>query len=480
MTGQRLLYRTLGAQILLPLIAIQATAVIATAVITAGLAVRRGEARVLDRLQGMVETLGHANFPRTPAVLAKLRGLSGAHFLAYDPDGGLDATTLPHSRDWPDELERAPRPGTEADQPHLVDVAGVRYLAVPMRATVDPRSAALVALYPESDWRQARWEAAWPPLVLGGSSLALMAVVTGWIARKTGRRIRTLGDEVARLSRGDFQPIDPGPGPREVVDLVRSINAMAAELRDLRATIARTERAKVLAQLAAGLAHQLRNALTGARMSIQLHVRRHPPPESDRSLEVALRQLALTEEQVRGLLALGRGEHEPRSSARFDLNRLPADVALLVGPAAEHGRVSLTVGDEAAPREIVGDEPALRAAVLNLTLNAIEAAGPGGSVRLTMVDGEGSNPEWRTIEVVDDGPGPSADLAGSVFEPFVTSKPEGVGLGLSLADSVARRHGGRLSWSREEGTTRFRLSIPATADAPGSPNPNSDSEPSSR
>ncbi|MFO0959207.1 MAG: HAMP domain-containing sensor histidine kinase [Isosphaeraceae bacterium] len=442
---------------MLPLIAIQGTAAIATAVTTAGLAASRGEAQVLDRLRGMVETLGHANFPLTTAVLSKMRGLSGAHFLAYDADGKLSATTLPGSIDLPADLDWAPPSGS--GEPPLLVVGGVPYLAVPARASGDPRSAALVVLYPESNRRQARWEAAWPPLVLGGLSLALMSAVTGWIAHRTGRRIRMLGDEVARLALGDFQPIDPGPGPQEVIDLARSINAMGAELRDLRATIARTERAKVLAQLGAGLAHQLRNSLTGARMSIQLHARRHPPPESDRSLEVALRQLALTEEQVRGLLALGRGEHEPRPAASFDLRRLLADVALLIGPACEHGRVALRPENGEGPRVIAGDEQGLRSAILNLALNAIEAAGPGGSVRLALEDG----PEGPAIAVEDDGPGPPRDLAGSVFDPFVTGKPEGVGLGLSLARAVAIRHGGRLSWTRDDGLTRFRLFLPAAA-----------------
>lgn len=458
------MYRSLRTRILLPLIAIQGVAAVATAVITAGLAARRGEAQVFDRLQGMVETLGHANFPMTPSVLARMRGLSGAHFLAYDADGALASTTLARPSDLPDGMGRAPRSGS--GRPPLVTVGGVRYLAMPMRVSADPRSTALVVLYPESNWSQARWEAAWPPLVLGGLSLALMAGVTGWIAHRTGRRIRTLGEAVARLAEGDFQPIDPGRDAREVGDLARSINAIGGELRDLRATIARTERAKVLAQLAAGLAHQLRNSLTGARMSIQLHARRHPPPESDRSLDVALRQLSLTEEQVRGLLALGRGEDEPRTVSAFDLRRLLDDVALLIGPASEHGRVSLDVANTGGPREIVGDESGLRAAVLNLALNAIEAAGPGGSVRLALVDG----PAWLAVEVDDDGPGPPPHLAGPVFEPFVTGKPEGVGLGLSLAETVANRHGGRLSWSRDDGVTRFRLLLPTNdADFRGPP-----------
>ena len=66
--------------------------------------------------------------------------------------------------------------------------------------------------------------------------------------------------------------------------------------------------------------------------------------------------------------------------------------------------------------------------------------------------------------MLDDGPGPPPGLASTLFEPFVTGKPEGVGLGLALARRVASDHGGTLSWTRDDGRTRFRLTIPRAGD----------------
>src|SRR5437899_387230 len=122
-------------------------------------------------------------------------------------------------------------------------------------------------------------------------------------------------------------------------DLAPSVNSMSAQLRELQNRIRHSERERLLAQLAGGLAHQLRNAVTGARMALQLHQRRCAASPDDKSLVVALRQLALTEAQVRGLLSLGRGERS--QPADCDLDQLVEEVAALVQPICEHAHVAL-------------------------------------------------------------------------------------------------------------------------------------------
>jgi signal transduction histidine kinase len=443
-------------QILIPLIAIQGVTVCAITAATAALAARRSERQVIDRLNGVVDALGHANFPYTGGVLAGMRGLSGAEFVAYAADGQVVATSFPALQGMPPPL-RSIKPAVRLDslgQAPTVRLDGVHYFAVLLRPPSGSHVSPLLVLYPETSWRQARREAATLPLLLGGTSLLLMVAVTSWIAHRISRRIGVVNRQVTRIAGGDFEGLDPGREGDEIADLVRSINSMCSQLREMSRTIQQSERTRLLAQLAAGLAHQMRNSLTGARMSLQLHTRRCPTPPGDRALEVALRQLVITEEQVKGLLSLGRVEGGPPVAC--DLKRLLSEIALLVGPACEHAKVTLDVRGDGPPLGVMAEEAGLRAAVLNLALNAVEAAGRGGMVRLEAVcDGEGV-----AIEVSDTGPGPPPGLADSLFEPFTTSKPEGVGLGLALAQQVAARHGGKLTWARAAHETRFRLSLP--------------------
>jgi signal transduction histidine kinase len=445
-------------QILVPLIGIQAVAVTAATLTTATLAASRSEREIIGRLNDLLDTLEHGSFPYTRSVLAKMRGLSGAHFIAWGPGGQVTETSLPTLEGLPVSLRKVPvavRVDSLAESPTIL-LGGTRYFTVSVRSPTGPRGGSLVVLYPETSWRQTRREAAMPALLLGIGSLGLMVLVTSWIAHRMSSRIRRVQRQVAGIAAGDFRELDPGGRRDEVADLTVSINRMCSQLKGMRQTIQQSERAGLLAQLAAGLAHQLRNSLTGARMSVQLHAKRHPAQAGDETLAVALRQLELTEEQVKALLSAGRVE---RSSPEVcDLHKLLGDVARLVDPACQHAKVVLRQlqRDGTGPVELFAERSSLRAAILNLALNAIDAAGQGGTVSLEAYSRNGE----ILIEVVDSGPGPPPDLADVLFEPFVTSKLEGVGLGLALARQVALDHGGRLSWARAGETTRFTMTLP--------------------
>jgi signal transduction histidine kinase len=443
-------------QILIPLIAIQGVAVTAIAATTATLAARRSERQVVDRVNGVVDVVGHSNFPYTGAVLGWMERLSGARFVAFGADRQVEAASFAADDHLVRSLAAIP-PAAHLDSlgdAPSVSLSGTRHFAVRLNVPRGTGASSLVVLYPETSWRHARREAALPPLLLGLSSLCLLVGVTSWLVHRLSKRLERMQRQVARIAAGDFQELHPGRFRDEVHDLSLSINQMYCQLREMRKTIQQSERTRLLAQLAAGLAHQLRNSLTGARMSVQLHARRYPAPEGDQTLSIALRQLSLTEEQVKGLLSLGRVER--LLPTVFDAQALIDDVVLLVQHSCQHSGVGLRRAPCGDPLMIVGDRLSVRAAVLNLVLNAAEAAGTGGWVAIDVAPLDGA----AAIDVRDSGPGPPPNLAERLFEAFTTSKPEGVGLGLALAHQVALENGGSLSWSRSNDETCFRLVVP--------------------
>jgi len=457
-------------QIFVPFVAVVLLAVVAMTTVAAVSAARQREAQTLAQLQNVVETLAHTSVPYTEAVLHKMSGLSGAEFVACDARGGVVASTLPVATSLPAGFGTGV-PGGEltslTSQP-TVEFGKTRYFLARMEPHGDAKVRSLFVLYPVASWSRARWDAVVPPLAVGAGAILLSSLASGWLAQRFSRRIRLLQEQVAAIAGGDFAEIIAGPRRDEIQELVVSVNSMSAQLREMQQAIRQSERTRLLAQLAGGLAHQLRNAVTGARLALQLHQRRCGAGPDDKSLSVALRQLALTETQLRGLLSLGRREQS--QPAFCDPRQVVDDVASLVEPTCEHADVSIelmhdTNAGSESPDKIRADLESLRAAILNLVTNAIEAAGPGGQVTLRTVR-QGA---MLGIEIGDNGHGPAAQVASTLFEPFVTSKPEGVGLGLSLARQVAIDHGGTLAWTREMDRTVFRLMLPV-ADASVSAN----------
>src|SRR5262249_22662668 len=173
-------------------------------------------------------------------------GLSGAHFAAYTDDGRVTATSLASLDTLPADLQSLPATvhvDTLAASPEA-SFDDTRYLVASLRSAAGPRGTSLLMLYPETSWRQARWEAAMPPLMLGAGSLGMMILVTRWVAHRITARIRRVQGQVARIVEGDFRELAPAGQRDEVADLSRSINHLCVQLREMQRTIRETERSR--------------------------------------------------------------------------------------------------------------------------------------------------------------------------------------------------------------------------------------------
>lgn len=434
-------------QLLGPIGALLSAAVVVNAVYAAWLATVRHEAQTAARLEQVASVLGAANFPLTSTVLERLQKLTGAHAAVWNEDKhSVTAATL--------EVDDAATLFEQAHHQSVVTAVGQPYRVLLVPSQGPSRTETLLLLYPQQDLTREQRSAAWPALLVGLATISVLLPLTDLLARRFARRIGRVQEKVADVATGDFSPLLEIGADDELRALIRGVNEMSARLAELQGRIERDERARLLAQFTGGLAHHFRNAIAGARLALEIHRKRCSQTAEDESLDVALRQLLLVEQQVRGVLTLGR--RTPFSRTEVDVRALTQSALDLICPAVEHAHVVLdTLLPDASVTAVV-DADGVRAALSNLLLNAIEAAGPGGRVRCLFVV-ESATLRW---EIVDNGPGPAESVAADLGTPFVTGKPDGVGLGLAFARQLAEDHGGRLHWNREESQTRFVWEIP--------------------
>jgi signal transduction histidine kinase len=202
----------------------------------------------------------------------------------------------------------------------------------------------------------------------------------------------------------------------------------------------------VLGRFAAELSHEIRNPLTAIKINLQGLERDarsgRIPPESKQAVDMALREIRRLDLAVKTALKTGKPPAEPRP---FRLHEMLREAIELVRPQATEHAVTLHASLEAGEDTISGDAEAVRGAVLNILLNAIDAVHAGGNVWLTSESTPDSSTHNVIISIRDDGPGIPVELRDRVFRPFFTTKSEGTGLGLSVALQTARAHGGTLA-----------------------------------
>lgn len=457
-------------QVLLPTILLVLAVVAGTSLVHAWLALRGSWRRIGEDLDQVTATLDGTNFPLTRPVLLQMRGLSGAEFAVEETGAGLTVTTFDESR--LGELNRInltnARQGPAAarlDGSNTVRIGDQEFLhsVVPVRGFKSGQQ--LHIFYPLSSWRQARWDAVLPSLIAGAVAFVLASLVSFVVAQRVSLPLRKLRDQVDRVSTGDFRQLAPAARNDEVADLGRSVNQMAAQLQGYENEVRQSERLRTLDQIGAGLAHQLRNSATGCRLAVELYCQRHPEA-GEEGLRIAVQQLDVIENYLHRFLALGQ---RPKQSEReaVEADGLVHAVTGLMSPLAAHLGVELRPELDGQGGTVTGSRFELEQMLANLVRNGIEAAAArvakaGEAARGTAMTRIRVERQADVVElqVLDNGDGPAEPIRENLFQPFQTDKPEGSGLGLSIARLIALDHDGTLDWQRRGGETVFRVRLP--------------------
>ena len=194
-----------------------------------------------------------------------------------------------------------------------------------------------------------------------------------------------------------------------------------------------------MGQMMAGLAHQLRTPLSAAMLyAANLSEPDLPATARQRFAERTLERLRQLEGQIQDTLSYVRGDIMP--PGRVPLSRLLDGVHHAVAGLAAARQVGFDIELQAAPDLIMADEQTLASALICLVENAM-AFSPAGSVVTLAVD---LTEAGLSLCVIDCGPGVPPEMAERIFEPFVTTRTDGTGLGLALARQIVTQHGGTL------------------------------------
>lgn len=241
-----------------------------------------------------------------------------------------------------------------------------------------------------------------------------------------------------------------------VIGLVDAHARVASELNQLRADLLEEaeRRATSVERLGAEVAHEVKNPLTAIKGLVQL-VERHVSDERDKQrLQVVVTEVDRALVILGDYLSFARPLGDLTLSA-VELLELLDEVRGVLEARAHDKAVSIHVGGEAL--EVVADRRRLRDAVLNLALNAVTALERGG--RLELVAARAG--ELATLTISDNGPGMSPEQQARLGQPFASETEGGTGLGVLLAQSVARQHGGSLRFDSVPGSgTRAQLQFP--------------------
>ncbi len=228
------------------------------------------------------------------------------------------------------------------------------------------------------------------------------------------------------------------------------------ELRRLEAQSRRSERLAMIGQLAAGIAHEIRNPLASISGSIELLRQGPSASDDDRTL------MAIVHREVQRLNVLigdllGYTNPRPPQPVDFDLGVMVEETLQVARREQAFASVEMAFAVD-RPLPLHADPAKLRQVLWNLLRNAADAAALGG--RHVHVDAR-RGPDATTLVVSDDGPGIPADQIARIFDPFFTTKSKGTGLGLATCHAIVAEHGGHIDAASEPGKgTQMTVSLP--------------------
>jgi signal transduction histidine kinase len=306
-------------------------------------------------------------------------------------------------------------------------------------------------------------------IATAGALLICVAVIMV-LAGSVRRPMLELQEKIARVRLGDMDvSVSFANRKDEIGDLGRDFNDMVAQLKSSREEIqrlhqtqmSRAEHFATLGELAAGLAHEIRNPLAGIAGVIEIVSRDLPPNSPARAVIKDAKEEAV---QINRILTdlLDTARPKPPQFRVSDLSATAEHAVMFARQQAITKRIMVELDVLGAVPPVEHDPNQINQVLLNLLLNAIQSMDHPGTIHVSLENDE----DAVLITVADEGKGIPAENLPNIFRPFFTTKGHGTGLGLSLARRIVEAHGGEISVTSEVGKgSRFMIRLPVARPA---------------
>ncbi len=397
--------------------------------------------RVEAQLTSAATVAARADFALNPAIVGSLQQVLGAELVTIGPDGRVLASSLEPDRA---PLAAAVIQGVAAAAPAtgnatVVDVdCGMPCLVV-YKALEDTPGTGVALVADTSELAATTASVARRIVIAALISVVVMLLVSHAVVTKVTAPL----DRLVRFIREAAPDRSSGRAPvsdDEVGVVAEAFNGMLDRLQRSQEALVRSEKLALAGLFAARVAHDIRNPLSSIKMQTQLLRSGASVDSEDRAtLDAVLHDINQVESVIRDLLELARpGDFVLRPAS---LNTVVNDALRQLAPQLTHRRIAVDSRLDGVLPPVQLDTARFKQALLNVLVNASEALPTGGHVSVVSRVGSGGSVE---LQICDDGVGVDAAVIDRVFDPFVSTKSDGVGLGLVNAKAVVEGHGGSI------------------------------------
>jgi len=247
--------------------------------------------------------------------------------------------------------------------------------------------------------------------------------------------------------------------------LEEEIAKKTEEIQKTQASLLQTEKLASLGRMAAGVAHEINNPLTGIVTFAHLLKNNVPPDSSEaEDLNVIIEQAERCAKIIKNLLTFAHAT--PSEKGEININDLLNRTIYMVKNQAKFHNIKFNINMGESPSITPGDATQFQQIFLNMFLNAVDAMNGRGTISVTTRKVIIDNQPFIEIEFTDTGSGIPEDIRGKLFEPFFTTKPvgQGTGLGLAVSHGIVKHYGGHIDVKSVVGKgTSFFVRLPASA-----------------